>query len=254
MLCLLGMDRYGPPIWQSMRSTSHKILDMWCAYISLVARNSVHEGLLVSVCLVYTSATLSSPSVPSLYRVVYSIWSIALCRGRWMNCGCRLCCSAALVQDQVFLRQTDCAPSSRSAGWSCPTPTSLRLVLWGASRLLHLFISAHVLYMQGVISSVLDYFHSFCTRRRGVLLCLLALSLGFLHCSQVLSCTREKSCDCRFSMVTHKIHCHWLHMHFLTASWERFHASLHKEGGEWCRHSAPLLCNLLAGVVLIICQ
>ena len=200
MLCLLGMYRNGPPIWKSMRSTSHKILDMWCTYISLVARNSVHEGLLVSVCLVYTSATLSSPSVPSLYRVVYSIWSIALCRGRWMNCGCRLCCSAALVQDQVFLRQTDCAPSSRSAGWSCPTPTSLRLVLWGASHLLHLFISAHVLYMQGVISSVLDYFHSFCTRRRGVLLCLLALSLGFLHCKVLHWKVCERQIEC-FNLI-----------------------------------------------------
>jgi len=33
----------------------------------------VLEDLSVSVCLVYTSATLSSPSVPSLYKAVYSI-------------------------------------------------------------------------------------------------------------------------------------------------------------------------------------
>jgi len=37
---LLGMDRCGAPIWLSMRSTSHKILEMWCVRINLVAKNS----------------------------------------------------------------------------------------------------------------------------------------------------------------------------------------------------------------------
>ena len=38
ILCLLGMDRCGAPIWLSMRSTSHKILEMWWARINLVVR------------------------------------------------------------------------------------------------------------------------------------------------------------------------------------------------------------------------
>jgi len=123
---------------------------------------------------------------------------------------------------------------------------SLRLALWGASRLLHLFICACLLYTQCRGYSVrkrkhcfacqqnneLDYFRCVCTRRRWLLSYLLAFPLGFLHCSHVLFCERGKSRGCRFLIVTHEIHCHWLHMHFfLTASWERLHASLHKEGG-----------------------
>ena len=38
VLCLL--DRCGAPIWISMRSASHHILEMWCAHINLVARNA----------------------------------------------------------------------------------------------------------------------------------------------------------------------------------------------------------------------
>jgi len=40
LLCLLGIDSWGTPIWLSMRSTSHKILKMWCVHISFVARNA----------------------------------------------------------------------------------------------------------------------------------------------------------------------------------------------------------------------
>jgi len=156
-------------------------------------------------------------------------------RGRWLNCGRRLRCSAA----QFFLRQTDCATSSRSV---LPLPLCVRHFEARHVSCICPFVRTFFTCSPGgnlqkngnmfcMSASVLDYFRSVCTRRRWLLSCLLTLSLGFLHCSHVLSCARGKSCDSRFSMVTHEIHCHWLHMHFLTANWERLHAALHKEGG-----------------------
>jgi len=47
---------------------------------------------------------------------------------------------------------------------------------------------------------ILDYFHSFCTRRRGVLLCLLALSLGFLHCKVLHWKVCERQIEC-FNLI-----------------------------------------------------
>jgi len=168
------------------------------------------------------------------------------------------------VQAQVFLRQTNCATSSRSAGcWWAVVPLTLcvrrfeaRHVSCISSFVRTFFICSPGGNLQengnmfGMSASVLDYFCSACTRRRWLLSCLLALPLGFLHCSHVLSCARGKSCDCRFSMVTHEIHSHWLHMHFVTASWERLHVSLHKEGGKWSSQSIVHLYRVTYELVL----
>jgi len=142
----------------------------------------------------------------------------------WMS----IRCFAASVQAQVFLCQTDCATSSRSAGcWWAVLPLPLCVRHFEARHVSCISSFVHTFFicspggnlqengnMFCMSASVLDYFRSACTRRRWLLSYLLALPLGFLHCSHVLSCARGKSCDCRFSMVTHEIHCHWLHMHF----------------------------------------
>jgi len=46
ILCLLGMDSCVALIWLSMRATSHKILEIRCARINLVDRNSAPLPLL----------------------------------------------------------------------------------------------------------------------------------------------------------------------------------------------------------------
>jgi len=78
-------------------------------------RVGYNEGQSVSVCSVYSATTSLFPSASSLQSLYilfgYAPTSRTLIE-RWMS----ICCSAASVQAQVFLRQTDCATSSRSAG------------------------------------------------------------------------------------------------------------------------------------------